>query len=183
MPDERYFSIPSAEVGGDVRRNRALNCWPWGAIVDPFAGGRDPLAGGNGRDMANHGHDVTMPARPGAQNTKTILGVVVGYSLDEARQHFLGRWFRLRTHANCPGPTVPIKQTAVAAACSVAPLVMMCSCAQRCVQIFLDWGNMCDAPSHILPSLCGGRSGRDRRRRRLKLTISPIELMRAAQDA
>src|SRR5947199_10801841 len=29
MPDERYFSIPSAEVGGDVRRNRALNCWPW----------------------------------------------------------------------------------------------------------------------------------------------------------
>ena len=28
MPDERYFSMPSAEVGGDVRRNRALNCWP-----------------------------------------------------------------------------------------------------------------------------------------------------------
>ena len=29
VPDERYFSIPSAEVGGDVRRKRALNCWPW----------------------------------------------------------------------------------------------------------------------------------------------------------
>src|SRR5262245_4884025 len=29
MPDERYFSMPSAEVGGEVRRNRALNCWPW----------------------------------------------------------------------------------------------------------------------------------------------------------
>jgi hypothetical protein len=28
MPDDRYFSMPSAEVGGDVRRNRALNCWP-----------------------------------------------------------------------------------------------------------------------------------------------------------
>jgi hypothetical protein len=28
IPDERYFSIPSAEVGGAVRRNRALNCWP-----------------------------------------------------------------------------------------------------------------------------------------------------------
>jgi hypothetical protein len=26
MPDERYFSMPSAEVGGDVRENRALNC-------------------------------------------------------------------------------------------------------------------------------------------------------------
>ena len=21
--------MPSAEVGADVRRNRALNCWPW----------------------------------------------------------------------------------------------------------------------------------------------------------
>jgi hypothetical protein len=21
--------MPSAEVGGDVRRNHALNCWPW----------------------------------------------------------------------------------------------------------------------------------------------------------
>ena len=66
-----------------------------GAVVDPFAGGRDPLAGGNGCGMANHGHDVTMPARLGAQNAKTIFGVVVGYSLDEARQHFLGRRFRL----------------------------------------------------------------------------------------
>ena len=26
MPDERYFSMPSAEVGGDVRKKRALNC-------------------------------------------------------------------------------------------------------------------------------------------------------------
>ena len=40
--------------------------------------------------MSNHGHDITMPACPGAQNTKAILGVVVGYALDEARQHFLG---------------------------------------------------------------------------------------------
>jgi hypothetical protein len=50
--------------------------------------------------MANHGHDVAMPARPGAQNAKPILGVVVGYSLDEARQHFLVRWFGLRIHAS-----------------------------------------------------------------------------------
>jgi len=50
-----------------------------------------------------------MPARPGAQNAKTILGVVVGYSLDEARQHFLGRRFRLRTHAHYPVPPSAIK--------------------------------------------------------------------------
>jgi hypothetical protein len=40
--------------------------------------------------MANHGHDITMTTRPGAQNAKTVLGVMVGYALDEARQHFLG---------------------------------------------------------------------------------------------
>jgi hypothetical protein len=40
--------------------------------------------------MANHGHDVTMPARPGAQNTKTILGVMKSDALDQAGQHFLG---------------------------------------------------------------------------------------------
>jgi len=28
MPEDKYFSTPSAEVGGDVRRNLALNCWP-----------------------------------------------------------------------------------------------------------------------------------------------------------
>jgi hypothetical protein len=35
-----------------------------GAVVDPLAGGRDPLASRNGRGMANHGDDVTMSARP-----------------------------------------------------------------------------------------------------------------------
>src|SRR5271157_2259265 len=29
MPEERYFSMPSTEVGAEVRRKRALNCWPW----------------------------------------------------------------------------------------------------------------------------------------------------------
>jgi hypothetical protein len=29
MPEARYFSMPSAEVGAEQRRKRALNCWPW----------------------------------------------------------------------------------------------------------------------------------------------------------
>jgi hypothetical protein len=48
--------------------------------------------------MANHGHDVTMPARLGAQNAKAIFGVVVGNSLDEARQHLAVGWFGLDLH-------------------------------------------------------------------------------------
>jgi hypothetical protein len=39
--------------------------------------------------MTNHGYDIAMTTRPGAQNAKTILGIMVGDSFDEARQHFL----------------------------------------------------------------------------------------------
>src|SRR5664279_3392297 len=28
IPEPRYFSTPSTELGADVLRNRALNCWP-----------------------------------------------------------------------------------------------------------------------------------------------------------
>jgi hypothetical protein len=43
-------------------------------------------------------HDVTTPARLGAQNAKAIFGVVVGNSLDEARQHLAVGWFGLDFH-------------------------------------------------------------------------------------
>ena len=39
--------------------------------------------------MADHGHDVTMSARLGAQNAEAVLSIVVGDALDEASQHFL----------------------------------------------------------------------------------------------
>src|SRR5436190_11890100 len=104
------------------------------------AGGSDPLAGGNGCGMANHGHDVTMPARPGAQNTKTILGVVVGYSLDEARQHFLGRWLWLWTHADYPGPASrPLKTPKMCCVGTSARATVGYLFAHRCpVQILLQ---------------------------------------------
>ena len=92
-PDHAGREIFFDAVGRSRRRcaqEPRLELLAVGAVVDPFARGRDPLAGRNDCNVANHGHDVTMPSRPGAQNAKTILGVVVGYSLDEARQHFLG---------------------------------------------------------------------------------------------
>jgi hypothetical protein len=39
-------------------------------IADPFARGCDPLTGRNGRGMADHGHDITMPARALARRTQ-----------------------------------------------------------------------------------------------------------------
>ena len=50
--------------------------------------------------MADNGHDITMPARLGPQNAKAILDIMVCHALDEARQHFLGRRFRPRDHAD-----------------------------------------------------------------------------------
>ena len=61
-----------------------------GAVVDPFARGGDPLTGRNGCGMADNGHDITMPARLGAQNAEAVLGIVVRDALDEAGQNFLG---------------------------------------------------------------------------------------------
>ena len=60
-----------------------------GAVIHPLPGGRDPLAGGYGGGMADHGHDIPMPPRLGAQDAKAIFNVVVGDALDEARQNFL----------------------------------------------------------------------------------------------
>jgi hypothetical protein len=61
-----------------------------GAIVDPFARGRDPLAGGNGCGLANHGHNIAMSARLGPKNAEAVLGVVVGDAFDETSQYFRG---------------------------------------------------------------------------------------------
>ena len=82
--------MPSAEVGGDVRRNRALNCLAVGAVIHPIARRRDPLTGRNGRGVSNYRHNIPMPAHLGAQNAESVLGIVVGDALDEARQNFLG---------------------------------------------------------------------------------------------
>lgn len=60
-----------------------------GAVIHPLPGGRDPLAGGYGGGMADHGHDIPMSSRLGAQDAKAIFNVVVGDALDEARQNFL----------------------------------------------------------------------------------------------
>src|ERR1022692_3856496 len=39
--------------------------------------------------MADHGHDITMPARLGPQNAEPILGIMVRDALDETGKNFL----------------------------------------------------------------------------------------------
>src|SRR5208337_5583966 len=71
-----------------------------GAIVDPFAGCGDPLAGGDDSGVADDGHKITMAARLRSENAEAVLGVVEGDPLDEASEHFLGRWFRIGLHTD-----------------------------------------------------------------------------------
>jgi hypothetical protein len=78
--------MPSAEVGAEVRRKRALNCWPWVRSLTHWPEAIYPFAGGNDSRMAHH---RAMAARPRAQDAEAVLSVVVGHSLDEPSQHFL----------------------------------------------------------------------------------------------
>jgi len=71
-----------------------------GAVIDPFARHGDPLAGRNRRGMADHRDKFAMAACLDPQNVETVLFIVVRDVLDEARQEFLGRWFRLGFHAD-----------------------------------------------------------------------------------
>jgi hypothetical protein len=49
--------------------------------------------------MTDQGHEFTVRARRRPQNAEAVLDIMKGDALDEARQHFLGR-FRLRFHSN-----------------------------------------------------------------------------------
>ena len=91
MPELRYFSMPSIDVGAEVFRNRALNCWPWVRSLthSPEAVIHSPAT--MGRRVANDGHQIAVSACLRPENAEAILGVVEGDPLDEAGEDFLGR--------------------------------------------------------------------------------------------
>ena len=87
----RYFSMPSMDVGAEVRMKRALNCWPWVRSLTHSPDGGDPFAGGDRGGVAHDGDQVAMAARLDPQNAEAVLGVVERDALDEAGEDFLGR--------------------------------------------------------------------------------------------
>src|ERR1700722_9793673 len=89
MPEDRYFSMPSAEVGGDVRRNRALNCWPCvrSLIHSPDAVIHSPAA-----IVAACPTTVTTSRCPRAlarSTQKPFSTLLVRDALDETAKNFL----------------------------------------------------------------------------------------------
>ena len=57
-----------------------------GAVVDPLARGGDPLPRSHHGGMADHGHQVPVPARLRPQDAEAVLQVVEGDALDQTGQ-------------------------------------------------------------------------------------------------
>ena len=59
-------------------------------IVEPLAGGRNPLSGADNGGMPDDRHQI--PMRPGfdTQDAEPIIGIVKRHPLDQASQDFSG---------------------------------------------------------------------------------------------
>jgi hypothetical protein len=51
-------------------------------------------------DVVDHGHQIAVSARLRPEHAEAVLSVVEGDTLDEASEHFLGRWFKIGLHTD-----------------------------------------------------------------------------------
>ena len=82
--------MPSIDVGSEVFRNFALNCWPWvrSLIHSPDAVTHSPAEMIAACPIDRDQFAVAACLDP--QNAEAVLVVVERDALDETRQHFLG---------------------------------------------------------------------------------------------
>jgi hypothetical protein len=92
MPEARYFSMPSMDVGAEVLRNRGLKLLTMSAVVRPITGGRDPLAGRNRGGIADDRDEVAVASRLHPDDAKAVLGVLVGNALNQPSKHLPVGW-------------------------------------------------------------------------------------------
>ena len=97
MPEVRYFSMPSSDVGAEVLRNRALNCWPWvlSLVQSPETVIHSPA---ESPSMADDGDEVAVTARLHPDDAEAVLGVLVGDPLNQPSEHLPIGWLWLRPH-------------------------------------------------------------------------------------
>ena len=97
IPEARYFTIPSSDVGAEVFRKRARNCCPCARSLthSPDAVIHSPAE----IDAAwPTTVEIAMSARLGSENAESVFLVVEGDPLDQTGQHFLPRRVRFRLH-------------------------------------------------------------------------------------
>ena len=79
--------MPSSELGAEVLRNWALNCWPWVRSLTQPPARSDPLARRNGGCVADQGDQIAMAAGFDANDAKPVVSVLVGDALDQPGEH------------------------------------------------------------------------------------------------
>src|SRR6266496_2392511 len=90
MPEARYFSMPSTEVGAEVLRKPALNCWPW---VRSFTQSPAAIAA-----ASNNGDQLTVATRLDPDDTIAVLRILVRDALNQPGKDLPIGSFRLRLH-------------------------------------------------------------------------------------
>src|SRR6266571_8975099 len=102
IPEARCFSMLSTDVGAEVLRNRALNCWPWVRSLTQLP------------DAVTHSRPIDqLAAAPGLNpdDAKAILGVLVSDALDQAGEHLAIGWRGLALHDDRHIGTLPDEPT------------------------------------------------------------------------
>jgi hypothetical protein len=89
MPEPRYFSIPSAVVGGVVLSRSALN-WRVRAIGRPDADRVDEFSGRDRRGVADHGDEVALAPGLHLEDREAAVLVVKRHPLNRADERFAG---------------------------------------------------------------------------------------------
>ena len=74
--------------------------------------------------VADDGHQIAVAARLRPENAEAVLGVVEGDPLDEAGEHFLSRWLRTGSHADCQN----IPSYLSARSCDIASRTYVSNC-------------------------------------------------------
>src|SRR5207253_4370252 len=64
----------------------------------PVARRRNPLTGGDGGGMTNQGDQLPAASYPNPNDAKATLGVLVGDTLDQSREHLAVRGFGVDLH-------------------------------------------------------------------------------------
>src|SRR5712671_870283 len=85
IPEPRYFSMPSIEVGAEVHEAR-FELLAMGVVVDPFARCRNPLACRDSGGVADDRDQIAMATGLCPQNAEAVLAIMEGDTLDKARQ-------------------------------------------------------------------------------------------------
>lgn len=76
----------------------SLELLAMGSVIHPVAGSGDPLAGRYCGGMPDDRDQVAVAPRLYPDDTKPVLGVLIGDPLNQPRQHLSIGWNRLRLH-------------------------------------------------------------------------------------